>query len=77
MVPLSGLTLTFHNNKGDDTMGGGIWDTGAYKSSATTRAATGVPDFAYTKTATKAHSNLDPLRIKDKPFGKLEIEGLG
>ena len=53
-------------------MGGGIWDTGAYKSSATTRAATGVPDFAYTKTATKAHSNLDPLRIKDKPFGKLE-----
>jgi len=53
-------------------MGGGSWDTGAYNSSKSTRAATGVPDFAYTKHATKAHSNLDPLRIKDKPFGKLE-----
>lgn len=53
-------------------MGGGSWDTGAYKSSSTTRKASGVADFAYTKTATKAHTNLDPLRINSKPFGKLE-----
>lgn len=53
-------------------MGGGAWDTGAYKSSSATRKASGVADFAYTKTATKAHTNLDPLRISSKPFGKLE-----
>jgi hypothetical protein len=53
-------------------MGGGSWDTGAYHTSTSTRKATGVADFAYTKTATKAHSNLDPLRINSKPFGKLE-----
>jgi hypothetical protein len=53
-------------------MGSGAWDTGAYHTSTSTRKATGVADFAYTKTATKAHSNLDPLRINSKPFGKLE-----
>ncbi len=53
-------------------MGGGSWDTGAYKSSKTTRAAAGVPDFAYTKHATSVHANLDPSRINAKPFGKLE-----
>jgi hypothetical protein len=53
-------------------MGGGAWDSGAYHSSATTRKATGVADFAYTKTATSVHTNLDPLRINSKPFGKLE-----
>lgn len=53
-------------------MGGGSWDTGAYKSSSATRASTGVPDFAYTKSATSAHSNLDPKRVNTKPFGLLE-----
>lgn len=53
-------------------MGGGNWDSKAYVSSSTTRAATGVPDFAYTKTASKVHLNLDPKRINSKPFGKLE-----
>jgi hypothetical protein len=53
-------------------MGGGTWDSATYSSTKTTRAATGVPDFAYTATATKAHSNLDPMRINSKPFAKLE-----
>lgn len=53
-------------------MGGGSWDTSRYVDSATTRKSTGVDDFAYTRTATKAHSNLDPARINSKPFGKLE-----
>lgn len=53
-------------------MGGGTWDSGAYNSASTTRTATGVPDFAYTKSATRVHSNLDPKRINTKPFGKLE-----
>jgi hypothetical protein len=53
-------------------MGGGTWDSGTYSSSKATRAATGVPDFAYTTHATKAHDNLDPKRIHTKPFNKLE-----
>jgi hypothetical protein len=53
-------------------MGGGSWDTGAYTSSKATRAATGVRDFAYTATASSVHANLNPKRINDKPFGKLE-----
>ncbi len=53
-------------------MGGGAWDTGAYHSSKTTRAASGVADFAYTTSATNVHANLDPKRINAKPFGKLE-----
>ncbi len=53
-------------------MGGGSWDTHRYKSATTTRASKGVADFEYTKTAKTTHANLDPLRIKDKPFGKLE-----
>lgn len=53
-------------------MGGGSWDSGAYHSSKATRAATKTPDFAYTVSATKVHSNLDPKRINSKPFGKLE-----
>lgn len=53
-------------------MGGGSWDTGAYTASKTTRKATGVPDFAYTKNATSVHANLEPKRINAKPFGKLE-----
>lgn len=53
-------------------MGGGSWNTGAYTSSKSTRAASGVPDFAYTVSASKVHENLDPKRINAKPFGKLE-----
>jgi hypothetical protein len=53
-------------------MGGGSWDTGAYHSSKSTRAASGVADFAYTTSATNVHANLDPTRINAKPFGKLE-----
>lgn len=53
-------------------MGAGTWDSGAYKSASTTRKAANVPDFAYTKTATTVHANLEPKRINAKPFGKLE-----
>ena len=53
-------------------MGGGAWDSGTYHSSKSTRAASGVADFAYTQSATSAHTNLDPKRINSKPFGKLE-----
>jgi hypothetical protein len=53
-------------------MGAGTWDTGAYTSSKSTRAATGTPDFAYTRSATSVHTNLNPARITAKPFGKLE-----
>lgn len=53
-------------------MGGGSWDTGSYKNASKTRAAKGVDDFHYSKTATTTHSNLDPKRIIGKPFGKLE-----
>jgi hypothetical protein len=53
-------------------MGGGAWDTGAYHSSRSTRAASGVKDFAYTTTATQVHETLNPRRIADKPCKKLE-----
>lgn len=53
-------------------MGGGIWDTGSYTSAKTTRAAKGVDDFHYSKTAKTTHSSLDPKRINAKPYGKLE-----
>jgi hypothetical protein len=53
-------------------MGAGTWDTGAYHSSKSTRAASGVADFAYTAHATSVHANLDPKRINSKPFCKLE-----
>lgn len=53
-------------------MGGGAWDTGAYHSSKSTRAESGVADFSYTQNATSVHDNLDPKRINKKPFGKLE-----
>lgn len=52
--------------------GGGTWDSGAYHTSSSTRAATGTKDFAYTESATKVHSSLDPKRINSKPVGKLE-----
>lgn len=53
-------------------MGSGKWDNTTYNSTKSTRAAKGVPDFAYTATATSAHPNLNPKRINTKPFGKLE-----
>ena len=53
-------------------MGGGSWDTSRYHSDSATRRSTSTPDFAYTASATKAHKNLDPKRINDKPFEKLE-----
>lgn len=53
-------------------MGGGSWDTGRYTSAKTTRATTGVDDFAYSKKATTTHTNLDPFRINKKPVGMLE-----
>lgn len=53
-------------------MGGGRWDDSTYHSAASTRAASKIDDFAYSKTATTTHTNLDPKRINDKPFGKLE-----
>ena len=53
-------------------MGGGSWDTGSYRSASATRAATGKADFDYTCKASKVHDSLDPKRINNKPFGKLE-----
>lgn len=53
-------------------MGSGTWDKATYHSTKSTRAASGVDDFAYTKHASSAHPNLDPKRINKKPFGKLE-----
>lgn len=53
-------------------MGGGSFSEHEYVRSTVTRKASGVDDFEYTKHATKVHDSLDPKRIKDKPFGKLE-----
>lgn len=64
-------------------MGGGRWDSVSYRSSVTAsvNAATssGVSydkvAFGYSQTdqaRTKVHPNLDPRRINNKPFGKLE-----
>lgn len=56
-------------------MGTGRYDDDVYISSTKSRAATGTPTFAYTATAAATHTihpNLDPLRINDKPFKKLE-----
>jgi len=53
-------------------MGGGSWDTHSYTSNAADRKANKVDDFAYTRSATKVHKNLDPLRINKKADSKLE-----
>lgn len=53
-------------------MGGGKYDNATYHSAKAARAAKGIDDFAYTKTAHHVHENLDPRRINKKPFGKLE-----
>ena len=53
-------------------MGGGVFDSSTYYSSATTRKAAGVDDFAYSKTSKTIHDSLKPTRIKDKAFKVLE-----
>lgn len=56
-------------------MGSGRFDGDVYLRAATTRAVTKTPDFEYAERATPetpVHPNLNPKRIKDKPFGKLE-----
>lgn len=56
-------------------MGSGRWDHVAYRSATASRATAGVDDFHYSHTSTAhtpVHPNLDPMRIKDKPFHKLE-----
>jgi hypothetical protein len=53
-------------------MGGGRWDDDFYTSSASSRKTSGVDDFAFSKSTTKVHDDLSPLRINDKVTGKLE-----
>ncbi len=53
-------------------MGSGRFDAPTYSRAASTRRLTGKDDFEYTQTATTIHPDLDPKRIKAKPFGKLE-----
>ena len=54
-------------------MGLGKYSSATYTSSVSTRALTGVGDFAYSKSSPKTvHPTLDPLRINSKPLGKLE-----
>jgi hypothetical protein len=53
-------------------MGGGYFDKDTYTSSTRSRRASGTSDFAYSETAKEIHKNLDPMRIKKKPFKKLE-----
>lgn len=54
-------------------MGGGYWSTDTYTSSATTRKSSGVDDFQYSQeNRNSIHPNLDPARIRNKPFQKLE-----
>lgn len=53
-------------------MGSGRFDHTTYTSATSSRKARGVSDFEYSESASKVHKNLDPSRIKDKPFPKLE-----
>lgn len=56
-------------------MGGGRFDRVTYSSAVRSRALAGTDDFAYTQQAVKTkqiHPNLDPARIRTKPFKKLE-----
>jgi len=56
-------------------MGGGRWDSTSYRSAATMRSSKGIADFEYSQKATQdtpIHPNLDPTRIRNKPFAKLE-----
>lgn len=56
-------------------MGSGRWEEQTYHKTKAYRATQGVSDFQYSDTSTRqtpVHPNLDPMRIKDKPFKKLE-----
>jgi len=53
-------------------MGSGRWDDSTYTSATRSRRSSGISDFHYSDTAKVVHPNLDPKRIKDKPFKKLE-----
>lgn len=56
-------------------MGSGRFDHDTYLRDTTTRASAGKPDFEYNHHATAdtpVHPNLDPARIRNKPFAKLE-----
>lgn len=54
-------------------MGGGYWDTKKYATAKLDRTTKGISDFHYSQTNPhEVHSNLDPARIKNKPFKKLE-----
>lgn len=56
-------------------MGSGRFDNVSYSSSTSARALSKTPDFAYSPQGLKTntiHPNLDPARIRNKPFQKLE-----
>lgn len=53
-------------------MGDNYYDKKQYSDSRAIRMSTGRKDFEYTETATKIHPSLDPMRIRTKPFRKLE-----
>src|ERR1039458_1591032 len=53
-------------------MGSGNYSDADYFSQQRTRRATGVSDFHHSETSSTIHPTLDPHRIKDKPFHKLE-----
>jgi hypothetical protein len=53
-------------------MGSGRYNDDTYHRAATSRRMTGTDDFEYSRTATALHPDLNPKRIRNKPFGKLE-----
>lgn len=53
-------------------MGSGRFDSDTYTRATSARASAGKKDFEYSDSATNVHKNLDPKRIKDKPYPKLE-----
>jgi hypothetical protein len=53
-------------------MGRGFYSDDAYNTAKTYRATNNISDFHHNETSDKVHPTLDPLRIKDKPFKKLE-----
>lgn len=53
-------------------MGSGRFDSDTYHTSSRLRSSRGINDFEYSQSATRVHPNLNPMRIKDKPFHMLE-----
>jgi (2Fe-2S) ferredoxin len=53
-------------------MGNGRFDETEYHSTRVIRAVKGIADFAYTQSAKHVHPDLDPTRIRNKPFKVLE-----